>query len=885
MPDGNQRRSLAENDATLIKNGYAPVPLDGKVPVGDEWNTQPNTVEAIAARRSAFPSATNTGARAGDFCPVDIDITPAEHAEAVKALIMDRLGHTSVERVGSKGMALCYYNPTPIGKIRVKCVHSTLTRTGKDGKLEPLPGMIEFLGVGQQLAIYGTHPDTGKQYDWPNADLGAEPLWTPLASLPLTSPDALRALALSSELKGLLEELGYRNVTVSGPGLGEQSERTASSAAGAPVSEEHLRLILGWLNAGDARDNWRDIVAAIRATPIPNDEDESKRRLIAHEFSRGELDRAGRYKDALPANYDGDEAVDQVFDTMPPKDNGVGYGTIFKLARDAGYGNGPARQSGADTFSYDVSASLSTDDGAPVEPFDLFGDLKLMPSPEMTRAMLPSVIGGFAADVALRGGGNLAIVAVPALVVCASALDDRIMIQPKVHDTRWKESTRLWAAVVAPSGTMKSSAIKEATTPLREVEERWQKEDDAKFARYEATEEYRKKQLSDHRGMVKALGDDATVTTSGTCPAAAQKPERRRLIVGDVTMEGLAYILKDNLRGILSERDELVEFFAGFDAYRNGGAGKDRSAALQLYEGGPRTVDRATAGKSIAAPNWSMCQIGGIQPDRLRELLQKSKLASDGLLQRYMLAGGVALEANEDRPPDIVAIGAYAAVVKGLLSIQPGIPAKVITLSEGAQQYRLEVEHLYRAVASLPSSNPALQSHLAKGGRGLFARLLLTFHAVECVAERGHVAFEGLELVVRPETARRVRDFMVHYLLPYAVQFYDEFFRDNDAEGERVRDVAGYILAHKVESITRRDITRNWHEDPGAAERVMDALVRAGWAFSPTTEGQRQMLTWGINPLVHSRFAKRAAEEKSRREREHAALKENVATVRKAYQR
>ena len=41
------------------------------------------------------------------------------------------------------------------------------------------------------------------------------------------------------------------------------------------------------------RDQWRDIIAAIRATPITGDEDESERRRIAIEFSRGLLDRSG----------------------------------------------------------------------------------------------------------------------------------------------------------------------------------------------------------------------------------------------------------------------------------------------------------------------------------------------------------------------------------------------------------------------------------------------------------------------------------------------------------------------------------------------------------------------------------------------------------------
>ena len=45
----------------------------------------------------------------------------------------------------------------------------------------------------------------------------------------------------------------------------------------------------------------------------------------------------------------------EVFDSMPPRDGGVGYGTIFELARKAGYTGPPARPSGKEVFK-DVPA-------------------------------------------------------------------------------------------------------------------------------------------------------------------------------------------------------------------------------------------------------------------------------------------------------------------------------------------------------------------------------------------------------------------------------------------------------------------------------------------------------------------------------------------------
>lgn len=103
------------------------------------------------------------------------------------------------------------------------------------------------------------------------------------------------------------------------------------------LSLSTLREILSYLEPDAPYGEWRDCVAAIRATPILPDADLGELRRIAHEFSDGRLDRRQRYVEARPRRYSGPDAVDRVFDTMPPKNGGVGFGTLVKAARDAGY--------------------------------------------------------------------------------------------------------------------------------------------------------------------------------------------------------------------------------------------------------------------------------------------------------------------------------------------------------------------------------------------------------------------------------------------------------------------------------------------------------------------------------------------------------------------
>jgi hypothetical protein len=97
-----------------------------------------------------------------------------------------------------------------------------------------------------------------------------------------------------------------------------------------PTTKQRLVAHLTRLDPGVDYDEWRDVVAAIRATVLA-DGDEDTLRGIAHQWSAGEL-----WKGSKPDNWTGDDAVDRVFDTMLPRDGGVAYGTIVRAARKTG---------------------------------------------------------------------------------------------------------------------------------------------------------------------------------------------------------------------------------------------------------------------------------------------------------------------------------------------------------------------------------------------------------------------------------------------------------------------------------------------------------------------------------------------------------------------
>jgi hypothetical protein len=100
-------------------------------------------------------------------------------------------------------------------------------------------------------------------------------------------------------------------------------------------------------------------------------------------------------------------------------------------------------------------------------PIDIFAEF---PAPPIARDMLPRAIADYAEECGELIGVDPAMVAIPALVACASALHDDVRIQPKRFETGWTESARLWCAIVGTPSVKKSPAIRRATKRLRKID-------------------------------------------------------------------------------------------------------------------------------------------------------------------------------------------------------------------------------------------------------------------------------------------------------------------------------------------------------------------------------------------------------------------------------
>jgi hypothetical protein len=160
----------------LLENGYEPLPIKPgtKKPAPKRWTSVMLDEVQVAAWQRQYPGH-GIGLRTGRLVGIDIDISDPDIAHILEVLAKQRLGDT-ICRVGNwPKRVLLYRADEPFAKRSA--------------------GKVEALGDGQQLVAFGIHPDTGRQYYWPD---GETPLGVPLGDLPLVDAETVDAFLVEA---------------------------------------------------------------------------------------------------------------------------------------------------------------------------------------------------------------------------------------------------------------------------------------------------------------------------------------------------------------------------------------------------------------------------------------------------------------------------------------------------------------------------------------------------------------------------------------------------------------------------------------------------------------------------------------------------------------
>jgi RecA-family ATPase len=194
--------SISEYRLSLRAAGFSPIPVMGKKPVMNEWQTMGN---ASAEEVAAMPVCTGTAILTELTPALDIDIKQADAADAVAELALEWFGDSGklLTRFGeAPKRAILFRTDQPFKKHLINF-------TAQNG----FGHKIEVLGSGQQIVIAGIHPDTKKPYSWHG---GYEPgAAIPRADLPEIDEE-LAVMFLNAAAEMLAERFGFQEHHTSG---------------------------------------------------------------------------------------------------------------------------------------------------------------------------------------------------------------------------------------------------------------------------------------------------------------------------------------------------------------------------------------------------------------------------------------------------------------------------------------------------------------------------------------------------------------------------------------------------------------------------------------------------------------------------------------------
>ncbi|MCB5176886.1 DUF3987 domain-containing protein [Microvirga lenta] len=233
--------------------------------------------------------------------------------------------------------------------------------------------------------------------------------------------------------------------------------------------------------------------------------------------------------------------------------------------------------------------------------------------------------------LANNGAAPIDYAAAGIMAVAGSTIGNSRVVEVR---SGWREPPVVWCQIIGPPSANKSPALRPLIKMLDILEASWEPEFQDAHRRWQSDKKKAdtlRKQWEQQ--MVAALEKGEDVGPMSPECKAPPEPTKRRAYVTDTTLEAMIRVLAGNERGLLNYRDEMTGWLTNMSRYGGNGA-SDRPAWLEAYGGGTYVVDRVKDdGKPVRVPRFSVCILGGIQPDPLINMVQGT---DDGLQARFI---------------------------------------------------------------------------------------------------------------------------------------------------------------------------------------------------------------------------------------------------------
>ncbi len=491
---------------------------------------------------------------------------------------------------------------------------------------------------------------------------------------------------------------------------------------------------------------------------------------------------------------------------------------------------------------------------------------KTLPVKPMISALIPAPCRDWLADVAHRMQTPADFPVISFMVVASSVIGAGCSIRPKRLDG-WEVIPNLWGACVGrPSVCLKSPSMKEALAPLDrlqcvygEIFEREKQEGDfdglvngaiAKDLKSRLEKEAKKSTMDAQEvSMMKAEFMLAS-------ESAAQQPIRRLFKTNETTIQSMTHLQSQNPRGLLVFRDELTGLLSKWS--REDG-NEERMYFVEGWNGNGQYTDVKISRGVTEAKNICISLLGGIQPDRLKDILTQARAGgNDGLFQRFQLAVWPDEPKNWqliDSQPNrghkqnafvILQKLAQMDFVEYGASKEEHDDRPFFRFDEAAQAVfnawltRLQTEIIPN------EDNPLMAEHFGKY-RSLMPSMALIFHLIEVADGKANGSVTERSALLAVEWCK--------YLESHARRIYA---MTATPEQEAAVKLAEKIKAGCLSSpFTTRDVERKgWHGlgTSGAIKEACQILQDEGWIVEQLPEmpaiGRRRLPEYFINPLV-----------------------------------
>jgi len=229
-----------EKGSALIRLGYriVPIPKGRKGPVMAGWQKLVATLDDLPDWSVEYE---NVGVITRDTPAVDLDILDESLAREMEAYVVSLLGDAPVRIGRAPKRLLAFRTTTPFTKVQATAVDPN----GVKHK-------VEILGEGQQFVAYGTHPDTGRPYQWVSFE--------ELADIPATELPLITQAQAQRIVDTFVKRARERGWTIGAQRAAAPVEDDDDPFAGVKpvlqINDEQIRDVLRYAGDREEYDTW-----------------------------------------------------------------------------------------------------------------------------------------------------------------------------------------------------------------------------------------------------------------------------------------------------------------------------------------------------------------------------------------------------------------------------------------------------------------------------------------------------------------------------------------------------------------------------------------------------------------------------------------------------